>query len=160
MTKPSTKKRVRGLGKAVLARELQQFLSGTTLGLKLNTKEIEFVLKLVVQTIRMHVMQKERISLAGFGSFWITERKGRILTQKGGNRIEVPNYRIIRFKASGQLRKVINGKTCAPVMVIPTDLRLLSKKKRTKKPPVMLTNPQNLDKKPGRPVRHAVVGAK
>lgn len=135
MPKKNGRTRIRGLGKNVLVSDLRQVLAGTTLGPKLSPKEVELLFKLTMATLRSRIANRDRIAISGFGSFFIGDRKGRMMTQSDGKKISVPDYRVVRFKPSGMFRQVVNGKAILPILTIPENLRIVAAPKRRKAKP-------------------------
>jgi nucleoid DNA-binding protein len=125
--KPKAKPvKARGTGKTDLVTDIKRLLSGTTMGTKLTHRDLEFIFKTVMHAVRARILSGKKVSISGFGSYFIAKRQGRVLEQRGGRRIIVPNYKVIRFKPAAIIRKVINGKTTSPKPMIPGDLCIAS----------------------------------
>jgi len=121
-----SKIRTRGLGKIVIVDDIKKILSGTSLGAKLSNREIDFFVKLFIHVLRLHVLKGEKVAISGFGTFSTGERKGRIMHQAGGKKIDVADYKLIKFKAAGSVKHIINGKEVAPGFQVPIELNIMN----------------------------------
>ncbi len=132
--KPKKKIRTRGIGKSVILADVRKALTATTLQDKLGLREIDLIVKLFVTAIRSRITHGERVALAGFGSFFISSRKGRLATLQGSKQIRIPPHQVVRFKAAGIVRDHINGRGLLRPVSIPGDFRVIiaPAKKRVK----------------------------
>lgn len=126
--------RVRGLGKSAILGDMKKVLAATTIAMKIRGRELEFIFKLAMAAIKSRLVNGDRVAISGFGTFLLSNRKGRLMTQAGGKKINVPDYRVIRFKPAGMLRKVINGKAAASILPIPSDIRIVAAPRKAKRP--------------------------
>lgn len=130
--KVTKQRRVRGIGKNAIMRDVRMALVATTLGEKLKACEIDLVSKVLVHIIRQRVVSGDRVVLAGFGTFFLSERKGRIAKLQGNAPIQVPPHRVMRFKAASSIRDHINGRGVLTPMQIPEDMRIFVVAKKRK----------------------------
>lgn len=75
-----------------------------------SKKDITRVLDSFIRIIERTLKKGEKVSLTGFGSWWISRRPGR----KGINpatkqRIDLPAVNVPRFKAGKNLREVVRS---------------------------------------------------
>jgi DNA-binding protein HU-beta len=73
-----------------------------------NKKDVSRVLDSFTRIIERALRKGEKVSITGFGSFWISRRPAR----KGINpstkeRIDLPEVSVPRFKAGKNLREVV-----------------------------------------------------
>ena len=89
--------------KADIARAVQEKASFTM-------KEATGAIELVLATLKETLAEGETVKLSGFGTFLVKkhgERKGRNL--KSGEEIPVKTRWVVTFKASEQLKAMVNG---------------------------------------------------
>jgi DNA-binding protein HU-beta len=75
-----------------------------------NKKDVSRVLDSLTRIIERSLKKGEKVSITGFGSFWISRRPAR----KGINpstkqRIDLPEVNVPRFKAGKSLREVVRS---------------------------------------------------
>lgn len=73
-----------------------------------SKKDIARVLDSLVRIVERCLKKGEKVSITGFGSFWISERSAR----KGINpatkeKIDIPSVKVPKFKAGKNLREVV-----------------------------------------------------
>lgn len=73
-----------------------------------SKKDINRVLDSLVRIIERCLKKGEKVSITGFGSFWISERSAR----KGINpatkeKIDIPSVNVPKFKAGKNLREIV-----------------------------------------------------
>ena len=75
----------------------------------LTKKETELVLSTILETIVDVVASGEKLTLVGFGSFEVRERKAREgRNPKTGERIEIPTSRLPAFSVGKFFKKRLN----------------------------------------------------
>jgi DNA-binding protein HU-beta len=75
----------------------------------LTKKETELVLSTILETIVDVVASGEKITLVGFGSFEVRERKAREgRNPKTGEKIEIPTSRLPAFSVGKFFKKRLN----------------------------------------------------
>lgn len=75
-----------------------------------SKKDVSRVLESLTRIIERSLRKGEKVSITGFGSFWISRRPAR----KGINpstkqRIDLPEVNVPRFKAGKSLRDVVRS---------------------------------------------------
>jgi integration host factor subunit beta len=71
-------------------------------------KEATVIVELILDSIVHALGRGEKVEIRGFGSFRTRQRKGRIgRNPKTGARVEVPPKTIPHFKASKELRELV-----------------------------------------------------
>ena len=77
---------------------------------KITKKEIEMLFNAVVDVLGDSLKQGKKVSLIGFGSFMVKERKATLKTnpKDPSKKIKVPAKKLVRFKASDKLNDSIN----------------------------------------------------
>jgi DNA-binding protein HU-beta len=75
-----------------------------------SKKDVSRVLDSLTRIIERSLRKGEKVSITGFGSFWISRRPAR----KGINpstkqRIDLPEVNVPRFKAGKSLREVVRS---------------------------------------------------
>jgi len=80
---------------------------------KLNRSEIETVIEIFSNDIIKALKNGRKIELRGFGSFFVKKIKENYSARnpKTGDLIYVPEKNKVRFRASKNLKKIINEKT-------------------------------------------------
>jgi DNA-binding protein HU-beta len=74
----------------------------------LNKRDIERVIKALVDSIESSLVKGNKVILVGFGTFSVVKRKSRIIRNpKTGETIKIPDRKIPKFVAS----KVLKGET-------------------------------------------------
>mgnify|MGYP003352920413 CR=1 FL=1 len=74
-----------------------------------STKDVTRVLDSLIRIIERTLRKGDKVSITGFGSFWISQRSAR----KGINpatkqKINIPSVTVPKFKAGKKLRKMIH----------------------------------------------------
>ena len=73
---------------------------------ELQTKDIEYSVKVLVDTMTRSLAKGQRIEIRGFGSFDLNDRPARVgRNPKTGERVEVPAKRVPHFKPGKELRE-------------------------------------------------------
>ena len=76
---------------------------------ELQTKDIEYSVKVLVDTMTRSLAKGQRIALRGFGSFDLNDRPARVgRNPKTGERVEVPAKRVPHFKPGKELRERVD----------------------------------------------------
>ena len=74
----------------------------------LNKRDVEKVIKALVDSIESSLVKGNKVILVGFGTFSVAKRKSRIIRNpKTGETIKIPDRKIPKFVAS----KVLKGET-------------------------------------------------
>jgi len=74
----------------------------------LNKRDVERVIKALVDSIESSLVKGNKVILVGFGTFSVVKRKSRIIRNpKTGETIKIPDRKIPKFVAS----KVLKGET-------------------------------------------------
>lgn len=64
------------------------------------------ILSVAIQTIYQALVQGDRVTLVGFGSFEVRQREGRLgRNPQNGDRIQIPSARVAHFKPGKPLKK-------------------------------------------------------
>jgi integration host factor subunit alpha len=77
----------------------------------LSKKEAQDIIEIIFETIKRSFIEGESVKISGFGTFNVrkkTARKGR--NPKTGAELEISPRRVLTFKASNQLKGVIESK--------------------------------------------------
>lgn len=75
----------------------------------LQGKDIEYSVKVLVDTMTRSLAKGQRIEIRGFGSFDLNDRPARIgRNPKTGERVEVPAKRVPHFKPGKELRERVD----------------------------------------------------
>ncbi|MBU0701066.1 HU family DNA-binding protein [bacterium] len=75
----------------------------------LSTKDVLFIIDLILAAMKNGLCTEKRIELRGLGSFEVRERaprKGRILAT--GEMIDISNYKTVVFVPGKPLKKLVN----------------------------------------------------
>ena len=76
---------------------------------ELQTKDIEYSVKVLVDTMTRALAKGQRIEIRGFGSFDLNHRPPRIgRNPKTGERVEVPQKYVPHFKPGKELRERVD----------------------------------------------------
>jgi len=74
----------------------------------LSKKEAQDIIEIIFDTIKESFIEEESVKISGFGTFNVRKknsRRGR--NPKTGEEIEITPRRVLTFRASNQLKKVI-----------------------------------------------------
>lgn len=75
----------------------------------LQTKDIEYSVKVLVDTMTRSLARGQRIEIRGFGSFDLNHRPARVgRNPKTGERVDVPAKYVPHFKPGKELRERVN----------------------------------------------------
>jgi integration host factor subunit beta len=75
----------------------------------LQAKDVEYSVKVLVDTMTRSLARGQRIEIRGFGSFDLNERPPRIgRNPKTGERVEVPKKYVPHFKPGKELRERVD----------------------------------------------------
>ncbi|SSY81188.1 integration host factor subunit beta [Alysiella crassa] len=76
---------------------------------ELQGKDIEYSVKVLVDTMTRSLAKGQRIEIRGFGSFDLNDRPARVgRNPKTGERVEVPAKRVPHFKPGKELRERVD----------------------------------------------------
>jgi integration host factor subunit beta len=77
----------------------------------LTRKQTEIVVETVFDSIKDSLIRGEKIEIRGFGNFKLKSRKPRTARNpKTGEKVDVPEKRVLHFKVGKALREAINAK--------------------------------------------------
>ena len=92
----------------LMARLAELFIENNE-GTELQAKDIEYGVKVLVDTMTRSLAKGQRIEIRGFGSFDLKYRPPRVgRNPKTGERVEVPAKRVPHFKPGKELRERVN----------------------------------------------------
>ena len=78
-------------------------------GNQLQSKDIEYSFKVLVETMTRSLAKGQRIEIRGFGSFDLNYRPPRVgRNPKTGERVDVPAKYVPHFKPGKELRERVN----------------------------------------------------
>ena len=78
-------------------------------GNQLQSKDIEYSVKVLVDTMTRSLAKGQRIEIRGFGSFDLNYRPPRVgRNPKTGERVDVPAKYVPHFKPGKELRERVN----------------------------------------------------
>ena len=80
-----------------------------------SKKESTEIVESVFELVKQRLEQSEKVKISGFGNFVVNEkrpRKGR--NPQTGEEIVITGRRVLTFKASQVLKKVMNGEPVPP----------------------------------------------
>lgn len=81
-------------------------------GNQLQSKDIEYSVKVLVDTMTRSLAKGQRIEIRGFGSFDLNYRPPRVgRNPKTGERVDVPAKYVPHFKPGKELRERVNQAT-------------------------------------------------
>ena len=91
----------------VMARLAEVFVAEN--GNQLQSKDIEYSVKVLVDTMTRSLAKGQRIEIRGFGSFDLNYRPPRVgRNPKTGERVDVPAKYVPHFKPGKELRERVN----------------------------------------------------
>lgn len=92
------------MNKEILVKEVANKIDGATL------KDIRLVTETIFDTIKETLANGDKVSIAGFGSFEITERAAREgKNPRTGEPLQIPASKAPKFKASKNLKDAVNA---------------------------------------------------
>lgn len=92
----------------LMARLAEVFIEKNS-GTNLQTKDIEYSVKVLVDTMTRSLAKGQRIEIRGFGSFDLNARPARVgRNPKTGERVEVPAKQVPHFKPGKELRERVD----------------------------------------------------
>lgn len=95
--------------KSELMARLAEVFAEQNKGADLQAKDIEYSIKVLVDTMTRSLAKGQRIEIRGFGSFDLNYRPPRIgRNPKTGEKVEVPAKQVPHFKPGKGLRERIN----------------------------------------------------
>ncbi len=75
----------------------------------LTRKQTEIVVETVFESIKEALVRGEKIEIRGFGNFKIKNRRPRrARNPKTGDKVDVPEKRVLHFKVGKALREAMN----------------------------------------------------
>ncbi|OSI13314.1 integration host factor subunit beta [Neisseria canis] len=78
-------------------------------GNQLQAKDVEYSVKVLVDTLTRSLAKGQRIEIRGFGSFDLNHRPARIgRNPKTGEKVEVPEKYVPHFKPGKELRERVD----------------------------------------------------
>ena len=76
----------------------------------LQAKDVEYSVKVLVDTMTRALAKGQRIEIRGFGSFDVNERPARTgRNPKTGERVQVPAKKVPHFKPGKELRERVDN---------------------------------------------------
>ena len=94
----------------LMARLAELFIENNE-GTELQAKDIEYGVKVLVDTMTRSLAKGQRIEIRGFGSFDLNYRPPRVgRNPKTGAAMTIAEHVIVRFKASEALKTAVNHK--------------------------------------------------
>ena len=76
----------------------------------LQAKDVEYSVKVLVDTMTRALAKGQRIEIRGFGSFDLNERPARTgRTPQTGERVQVPAKKVPHFKPGKELRERVDN---------------------------------------------------
>ena len=76
----------------------------------LQAKDVEYSVKVLVDTLTRALAKGQRIEIRGFGSFDLNERPARTgRNPKTGERVQVPAKKVPHFKPGKELRERVDN---------------------------------------------------
>ena len=76
----------------------------------LQAKDVEYSVKILVDTMTRALAKGQRIEIRGFGSFDLNERPARTgRNPKTGERVQVPAKKVPHFKPGKELRERVDN---------------------------------------------------
>ena len=76
----------------------------------MQTKDVEYSVKVLVDTMTRALAKGQRIEIRGFGSFDLNERPARTgRNPKTGERVQVPAKKVPHFKPGKELRERVDN---------------------------------------------------
>jgi DNA-binding protein HU-beta len=77
-------------------------------GLGLPKREIEKMLEKLISTIQNSLKSGQKVSVAGLGTFVVTEKKARMARNpKTGESVQVPAKRAPKFRPGKELKEIV-----------------------------------------------------
>ena len=74
----------------------------------ITKKEVGNILDAITEIIRKALSRGEKVTLFGFGTFWVLNRKARRgRNPRTGEIIQIPAKRAVKFRAGKVLRKAV-----------------------------------------------------
>ena len=81
----------------------------------LTRKQTEIVVETVFDSIKESLINGEKIEIRGFGNFKLKNRKPRkARNPKTGEKVEVPEKRVLHFKVGKALKEAMNPRNPSP----------------------------------------------
>ena len=78
--------------------------------IEVSKKDLTTIFDGIIDTIKANVANGEKIAIAGFGAFDVTERAARTgRNPKDGSTIQIPASKSPKFKASKNFKDVVNA---------------------------------------------------
>jgi integration host factor beta subunit len=91
--------------KSVLIEKVSEKISSLT------RKQTEIVVETVFESIKESLVKGEKIEIRGFGNFKLKNRKPRkARNPKTGEKVDVPEKKVLHFKAGKALKEAINSR--------------------------------------------------
>ncbi|MDK4680957.1 integration host factor subunit beta [Kingella negevensis] len=95
--------------KSELMARLAELFAERNEGSELQAKDIEYSVKVLVDTMTRSLAKGQRIEIRGFGSFDLNYRPPRVgRNPKTGERVEVPEKHVPHFKPGKELRERVD----------------------------------------------------
>lgn len=76
---------------------------------QLDANDMEMAVQLLLDAMRDSLAKGHRVEIRGFGSFSVSQRASRLAhNPKTGEQVQVPEKRVLHFKAGKALREQLN----------------------------------------------------
>lgn len=76
----------------------------------LTKKQVSEIFDGIFETISNSLAAGDRVSIAGFGSFSVSDRAARVgRNPRTGEEIHIPASKNVKFKAGKELKEAVNG---------------------------------------------------
>lgn len=89
----------------------KELISAVAEATELSKKDVESAFGAIFETIKNVLAQREKISIKGFGTFSVKDRKAKTGRHpRTGKTLKIPARTVPVFKAGSQLKDVVGGK--------------------------------------------------
>lgn len=89
----------------------QELIDAISASAELTKADAKKALDAFIDSVSASLKKGDRISLVGFGSFSISDRKAREgRNPQSGKTIKIPAKKVVKFKAGAELAEMVNKK--------------------------------------------------
>ncbi|MFN4853294.1 MAG: HU family DNA-binding protein [Bacteroidota bacterium] len=89
----------------------QELIDAISASAELTKADAKKALDAFIESVAASLKKGDRISLVGFGSFSISDRKAREgRNPQSGKTIKIPAKQVVKFKAGAELAEMVNKK--------------------------------------------------
>lgn len=86
--------------------DLVKYISDKTM---ITKHDAQVILEVTIKGIKKGIMNDDKVVITDFGSFITADRRGRMARNpQTGEMIKIPAKRVVKFKSSDKLNKMIN----------------------------------------------------